>query len=77
MEASQILDRFFAVASHFMLFFHQGFSQKVKRAGYVQRRPIYQLFWCLEYVEPSPEHIADTQHVCKQLGIPPLAHFEE
>jgi aminoglycoside phosphotransferase (APT) family kinase protein len=45
--------------------------------GYVQRRPIYQLFWCLEYAEPSPEHIADTQRVCKQLGIPLLVHFEE
>jgi fructosamine-3-kinase len=44
--------------------------------GYVQRRPIYQLFWCLEYAHPSSTHVADTQHVCKQLGIPPLAHFE-
>ena len=44
--------------------------------GYVQRRPIYQLFWCLEYADPSPKHLADTQGVCKQLGIPSLAHFE-
>lgn len=43
---------------------------------YVERRPIYQLFWCLEYADPSPKHLADTQHVCEQLGIPPLAHFE-
>jgi fructosamine-3-kinase len=44
--------------------------------SYVKRRPIYQLFWCLEYADPSPKHLADTQRVCKQLGIPPLAHFE-
>ena len=43
---------------------------------YVQRRPIYQLFWCLEYADPSPKHLADTQGVCKQLGIPSLVHFE-
>jgi fructosamine-3-kinase len=43
---------------------------------YVQRRPIYQLFWCLEYADPSPKHLADTQVVCKQLGIPSLVHFE-
>jgi fructosamine-3-kinase len=44
--------------------------------GYVQRRPIYQLFWCLEYADPSPKHVADTQRICAQLGIAPLAHFE-
>ena len=44
--------------------------------GYVQRRPIYQLFWCLEYADPSPKHVADTQRICEQLGIAPLAHFE-
>ncbi|MFL5628894.1 MAG: phosphotransferase family protein [Ktedonobacteraceae bacterium] len=44
--------------------------------AYIQRRLIYQLFWCLEYAKPSPEHIADTQHICQLLGIPPLTHFE-
>jgi len=44
-------------------------------AGYSQRRPIYQLFWCLEYAQSSPEHIADTQRVCQQLGIQPPEHF--
>jgi fructosamine-3-kinase len=46
-------------------------------AAYVQRRPIYQLFWCLEYAQPSPKHIADTQQICKLLGIPLLTHFNE
>jgi fructosamine-3-kinase len=44
-------------------------------AAYVQRRPIYQLFWCLEYAQPSPKHIADTQQICKLLGIPLLNTF--
>lgn len=43
---------------------------------YMQRRPIYQLFWCLEYAQAAPTHIADTQRICAQLGIPPLARFE-
>ena len=43
---------------------------------YVQRRPIYQLFWCLEYADSSLKHLADTQGVCKQPGIPSLVHFE-
>ncbi len=43
--------------------------------AYIQRRLIYQLFWCLEYAKPSPEHIADTQQICKLLGIPLLTHF--
>jgi Phosphotransferase enzyme family len=44
--------------------------------AYAQRRPIYQLFWCLEYVKPSLEHLADTQRVCKQLGIAPVVNFD-
>src|SRR5512140_194938 len=30
---------------------------------YAQRRLIYQLFWCLEYARPTPEHLADTRGV--------------
>lgn len=59
----------------------EGFWSAYKAFGsvsdaYVQRRPIYQLFWCLEYAQPSPKHIADTQQICALLGIPPLTHFE-
>jgi len=43
---------------------------------YKQRRPIYQLFWCLEYARPTVEHLADTQQVCKELGVPIVEHFE-
>ncbi|MGC9358054.1 MAG: phosphotransferase family protein [Anaerolineae bacterium] len=43
---------------------------------YVQRRPIYQLFWCLEYAQPTTEHLADTQRVCQELGVPAIERFE-
>lgn len=42
---------------------------------YVQRRPIYQLFWCLEFAQPSAQHLHDTRHVCRQLSIPLIEHF--
>jgi fructosamine-3-kinase len=59
----------------------EGFWSAYKAFGsvsdaYVQRRPIYQLFWCLEYAQPSTKHIADTQQICALLGIPPLTRFE-
>ena len=44
--------------------------------GYPGRRPIHQLLWCLEYAEPTPEHLADTANVCRELGIPPVTHFQ-
>lgn len=40
--------------------------------GYRQRRPVYQLLWCLEYASPSPQHLADTARVCSELGIAPV-----
>jgi len=40
--------------------------------GYTQRRPVYQLLWCLEYASSSPQHLADTTGVCDELGIPPI-----
>ena len=40
--------------------------------GYRQRRPIYQLLWCLEYADASPQHAADTARVCMELGIAPI-----
>lgn len=36
---------------------------------YPQRRPIYQLLWCLEYARPTARHLADTQRVCAELGL--------
>lgn len=40
--------------------------------GYVQRRPLYQLVWCLEYADASAQHAADTARVCAELGIAPV-----
>jgi len=42
---------------------------------YQQRRRIYQLLWCLEYAQPTAEHLADTQRVCAELGLAPIQHF--
>ena len=41
--------------------------------GYEERRPIYQLLWCLEYARASPQHTSDTARVCALLGLPPLS----
>lgn len=43
---------------------------------YKQRRPIYQLLWCFEYAQPTAEHLADTQRLCAELGLPRLERFE-
>ncbi len=39
---------------------------------YAERRPVYQLLWCLEYASASPQHLADTAAVCAKLTIPPI-----
>lgn len=44
-------------------------------SSYVQRRPLYQLLWCLEYAQSTPEHLADTRRTCEQLGIRPIESF--
>jgi aminoglycoside phosphotransferase (APT) family kinase protein len=36
---------------------------------YLERRPLYQLLWCLEYRRSSPEHIENTRAVCAALGL--------
>jgi len=43
---------------------------------YGERRAIYQLLWCLEYARPTAEHLADTQRLCMELGLPRLERFE-
>ncbi len=43
---------------------------------YSERRAIYQLLWCFEYARPTAEHLADTQRICKELGLPRLERFE-
>lgn len=43
---------------------------------YLQRRPIYQLLWCLEFARPTAEHLADTRRLCAELNIPCVEQFE-
>ena len=42
---------------------------------YPELRPMYQLLWCLEYAQSTPEHVGDTWQVCRQLGLPLIASF--
>lgn len=42
---------------------------------YPERRPIYQLLWCLEFAQPTEAHLAVTRRVCDELGIPPVDDF--
>ncbi len=43
---------------------------------YKQRRPIYQLLWCLEYAQPTAEHLKETQGLCVELGLPCPERFD-
>lgn len=43
---------------------------------YFQRRPIYQLLWCLDYAVNTPQHLADTLRLCEQLNLPVIGQFE-
>lgn len=42
---------------------------------YPQRRPIYQLLWCLEVAWEDEKHLADTRAVCEELSIPIIETF--
>ncbi|MBZ0286089.1 MAG: aminoglycoside phosphotransferase family protein [Anaerolineae bacterium] len=44
--------------------------------GYAQRRPIYQLLWCLEYAANTVQHLADTRRLCEHLNLPVIEQFE-
>ncbi len=37
--------------------------------GWRERRPVYQLLWCLEYARNTTAHLADTRRLCEQLGV--------
>jgi aminoglycoside phosphotransferase (APT) family kinase protein len=43
---------------------------------YLQRQPIYQLWWCLEYAANTPKHLADTRRLCESLRFPLIERFE-
>lgn len=42
-----------------------------------ERRPVYQLLWCLEYASETPRHLADTARVCAELGIAEIVSFAD
>lgn len=44
--------------------------------NFEQRRPVYQLLWCLEYACPTQQHLADTRGVCQELGIRAVESFD-
>jgi Ser/Thr protein kinase RdoA (MazF antagonist) len=43
--------------------------------GYPERRLIYQFLWCFDYAINTPKHLADTQALCKKLGLPIINQF--
>ncbi|MEO8285829.1 MAG: phosphotransferase [Chloroflexota bacterium] len=56
-------------------FLHDYRTLRSISSGYAERRPIYQLLWCLEYAANTPEHLADTRRLCTELGLPPIEGF--
>lgn len=44
--------------------------------GYAQRRPVYQLLWCLEYAQHTSQHLDDTRRVCQELGCEAPVRFD-
>lgn len=36
---------------------------------YKRRKKIYQLLWCFEYAQATPDHLQDTQRLCGELGV--------
>ena len=40
--------------------------------SYPERRPIYQLLWCLEYARSTVQHLRDTASVCQALRLAPV-----
>ena len=43
--------------------------------GYADRRPYYQLLWCLEYAQNSKDHLATTNTLANRLRMPAVAEF--
>ncbi len=55
--------------------FWEGYrSVRPVASTYPQRRALFQLLWCMEYAEYagiSPQHMAEIQRVCQELGVNP------
>ena len=46
-----------------------------KLPGYTERRPFYQLLWCLEFAQNTPDHLETTNALAARLGFPSLRSF--
>lgn len=44
-------------------------------AGYSERRPFYQLLWCLEFAQNTQDHLDTTNVLLARLGLPSLNRF--
>ncbi|WP_046141032.1 phosphotransferase family protein [Devosia soli] len=44
-------------------------------AGYGERRPFYQLLWCLEFAQNTQDHLDTTNVLLARLGMPSLKRF--
>lgn len=55
---------------------YQAIAGRALQDGYLYRRAVYQLLWCLEYARATPEHVADTWQVCQELNIPKIERFD-
>ena len=43
--------------------------------GYEERRPFYQLLWCLEFAQNTPDHLETTNGLFARMGLPRLESF--
>ncbi len=43
--------------------------------GYAERRPFYQLLWCLEFAQNTPDHLETTNTLLTRLELPTLQSF--
>jgi Ser/Thr protein kinase RdoA (MazF antagonist) len=44
-------------------------------SGYADRRPFYQLLWCLEFAQNTAEHLGTTNELALRLGMAPIEGF--
>jgi aminoglycoside phosphotransferase (APT) family kinase protein len=56
----------------FMAAYHERIPEL---PGYQERRPFYQLLWCLEFAQNTPDHLKTTGSLLARLGLPPLQAF--
>jgi aminoglycoside phosphotransferase (APT) family kinase protein len=48
-----------------------------ERTDSAQRRPIYQLLWCLEFAQNTKAHLRTTNALLHAVGLPPIDRFPQ